>query len=77
MQWERIMEWLIWTGAVISVIGLVGIVVCAVQVARARAREKDEAALRARLQRAVAINMAALLLSMLGLGMVVVGAILS
>ncbi|WP_116084723.1 hypothetical protein [Tropicimonas sp. IMCC34011] len=70
------MEWLIWTGAVISVVGLVGIIVCAVQVAHARARETDEAALRAKLQRAVAINMAALLLSMLGLGMVVVGAIL-
>ncbi|MEI4470702.1 hypothetical protein [Frigidibacter sp. MR17.24] len=67
------MDWMIWTGAVVSALGLAGIVWAAAQVARDRRAGLDDAALRARLQRAVAINLGALAVSVLGLMMVVMG----
>ncbi|RYH12005.1 hypothetical protein [Tropicimonas sp. IMCC6043] len=71
------MEMLIWIGAAVSLVGLAGIVGCAVAVARARRRTNDDAALRARLQQVVAWNLGALLVSALGLMMVVVGIFLT
>ena len=71
------MDWLVWTGAVISAAGLVGVLSCIVIVLRARRANLPDADLRARLQRAVALNLAALFVSMLGLMMVIVGVILT
>ena len=70
------MEVLVWLGAVVSVIGLVGLMWCIVIVARAKRAGLDEAAMRERIQGVVAINMGALCLSVLGLIMVIVGILL-
>ncbi|WP_168713261.1 hypothetical protein [Cochlodiniinecator piscidefendens] len=71
------MELLIWGGAAISVIGLAGLVLCIIFVAKAKKSGLDDDALRAKLQKAVALNLGALLLSMFGLMLVVVGIFLS
>lgn len=70
------MEAVIWIGALVSVSGLAGIVAVILQVRRARREALPEPELRARLQRAVALNMGALGLSALGLMMVVIGIML-
>jgi len=71
------MEWLVWIGAGISAFGLVGIIYSIVAVRAARKSATDDDALRAKLQKILPMNIGALLLSMLGLMMVVVGVILS
>lgn len=70
------MEWLIWSGAAVSFAGVAGLVWCVLYALRARRAGLDDAALRARLQRAVAMNMAALMVSALGLMMVIAGIML-
>lgn len=70
------MDMMIWTGAAISAAGLAGILWCIVAVARARRAGLTDEALRVRLQKAVTLNLAALLTSMLGLMLVVVGIVL-
>ncbi len=67
---------LIWSGAAVSLIGLCGIVYCIWRVMAAKRAGLDEAALRAALQSAVALNLGALFVSMIGLMMVVVGVVL-
>ncbi|RYG91710.1 hypothetical protein EU803_04405 [Loktanella sp. IMCC34160] len=71
------MELLVWIGAGISVIGLIGIVWSIFAVARARKAGLDDDALRARMSRILPINIGALLLSILGLLLVLVGVILT
>lgn len=71
------MEWLIWVGAGVAVLGVAGIIWSLLLVARARREGLDDAALRARIARAMPVNLGALLLSMLGLGIVIVGMILA
>jgi hypothetical protein len=71
------MDFLIWSGAAITLLGLVGLIWCIVKVSRARKRGLDDAALKAELQKVVALNLGALLLSAFGLMMVVVGIFLS
>lgn len=71
------MQFLIWIGALVTLLGLAGLIWCIVKVQRARARGLDEDALKAELQKVVAINMGALFLSAIGLMMVVVGIFLS
>lgn len=70
------MEWLIWSGAVLSLAGLVGLMWCIVVVLRARRRGLDDEALRATVGRMVPVNMAALAASVLGLMMVIMGVFL-
>jgi len=67
------MDWLIWTGAAVTLLGLAGLIWCILKVAAARKAGLPDAELRARLQRVVVLNFAALLVSALGLMMVVVG----
>ncbi len=67
------MEWMIWTGAVVTLCGLALLVWCILRIARDRAASLPDDELRARLQKAVIWNFAALLLSALGLIMVIVG----
>lgn len=71
------MEWLVWIGAGISTIGLVGIVYSIVAVTSAKRAGLDDTALREKLGKILPLNIGALLLSMLGLMMVVVGVILA
>ncbi|MEH6774478.1 MAG: hypothetical protein V7668_11175 [Cereibacter changlensis] len=70
------MDWLIWIGAAISLAGVAGLVWCIVLAMQARKAGLEEEAMRARLQRVVTLNMAALGISALGLMCVVVGILL-
>ena len=70
------MEWLIWLGAALSVVGLVGIVWCILLVVRARRAKPSDEEMRAQLARVLPLNMGALVLSAVGLMMVVLGIIL-
>jgi len=71
------LETLVWLGAAVSVLGLLGILGCILSVVRARRAGMNDADLRARLRRIVVWNMAALLTSATGLGLVAVGVILA
>lgn len=64
---------LIWSGAAVSLAGVVALLWCAVYALRARRAGLDDVTLRSRLQRAVLVNFAALLISAIGLMMVVLG----
>ena len=70
------MEWLVWTGAAVTVFGVGMLVWCIVRVARARRAGLDDAALKARLQSIVALNLGALAVSAIGLMLVIVGLVL-
>lgn len=71
------MELLVWIGAVISLIGLVGLMACVVIVARAKRAGLEDAEMRAKLARVIPLNLGALLLSVLGLMLVIVGIFLT
>lgn len=70
------MEILIWIGAAVSFVGLVGIVWCIAQVALAKRKKLSDEDMRAQIQKVVPVNMAALFLSAIGLMLVVVGILL-
>ena len=70
------MENLIWIGAIVSVIGIAGLIWCVMIAIRAKRERLEGEAMKARLQRVVLINTGALMLSALGLIMVVVGILL-
>ncbi|HKL46663.1 MAG: hypothetical protein ACQEVT_04520 [Pseudomonadota bacterium] len=70
------MEMLIWLGALLSLLGLGGLIWCIVTVWKARRAGLSDEALRARVQKVVPVNFAALLLSVFGLMLVVVGIVL-
>lgn len=67
------MDILVWIGAVISLIGLVGLLACIVIIARAKRAKLEDAEMRAKLARVIPLNLGALLLSVLGLMLVIVG----
>lgn len=71
------MEWLIIIGAVVSFIGLIGLVTSALKVMKAKRAGLDDAELRTRIQKAMVLNMGALALSVLGLMCVILGISLS
>lgn len=73
MEEQNTLEWLVWSGAAVSVIGLLGLVWCIIKVRRAKRANLDDAAMRATLQSVIPINLGALFLSMIGLMMVVIG----
>lgn len=66
-------DWIIWSGAALSLLGLVGLVWCILKVTRAKRAQLDDDAMRAVLQSALPLNLGALFLSVIGLMMVVVG----
>lgn len=70
------MQALIWAGAAMTLAGVVGLGYCVLRATRARRAGLDDAAMRAELHRVVAINMAALGISALGLALVVTGILL-
>ncbi|WP_410216670.1 hypothetical protein [Paracoccus sp. (in: a-proteobacteria)] len=69
-------DWIIWTGAALTLFGLCALVWCILTVSRARSRGLDDAALRDRMRGVLAVNMGALAASTIGLMMVVIGIIL-
>lgn len=71
------MQNLVWIGAAISVIGLIGIIYSVILVVRARRANLDDDALRARIGKVLPINLGALFLSTIGLMTVIVGIILT
>jgi hypothetical protein len=71
------MEWLIIVGAVISALGLVGLIASAVKLMRARRARLEDDAMRNAMRKALTLNFAALMLSVFGLMMVVIGVILA
>ena len=71
------MEFIIWVGAVLSVIGLLGIGYSIVAVAKAKRAGLPDAELRARIAKILPLNLGALFVSMIGLMAVIVGVILS
>ena len=70
------MEWLVWVGAAISVTGLAGLLWCILRVWKARKAGLSDKDLRDAVQKVVPFNTGALLLSMMGLMLVVVGIML-
>lgn len=64
---------LIWGGAAISLAGLVGLVWCIVRVWKARRANLTDEDLRAVVRKVVPLNMGALMLSVIGLMMVILG----
>ena len=71
-----VFDWLIWGGAALTLAGVAALVWCILTVARARRAGLDDAALRERMRPVLAVNMAALALSMIGLLLVVTGIVL-
>ncbi len=71
------MVWLIWSGAALAFLGVIGLVFCIVAAMRARAANLAADAMKARMQQLVAMNLAALGISMIGLMMVVIGILLA
>ena len=70
------MDILIWGGAAVTLVGFAGIIWTILSVLRAKRAGLDDATLRLRLNRILPVNLAALLLSVVGLMMVVVGIVL-
>lgn len=71
------MSFIIPVGIVLTILGLAGIIWSILAVMRARRAKLDEDAFKARLTSIMPINMGALLVSMLGLGVVIIGIILT
>ena len=67
------MDWLIWIGAALSVLGLLGLGWCIMTVARAKRAQLDDDAMRATRKTVLPRNLAALFLSVIGLMMVIMG----
>ncbi|KAA9009714.1 cytochrome c-type biogenesis protein CcmH [Histidinibacterium aquaticum] len=67
------MDWLIWIGAALSVLGICGIFLSIVKVSRARRAGLSDEELRKRLQGILPLNLGALFLSVIGLMAVIVG----
>ncbi|MDJ0827331.1 MAG: hypothetical protein QNJ16_17710 [Rhodobacter sp.] len=67
------MDWLIWIGAAVSLLGVAGLIWCIVIVARAKRAKLPDDELHSQLRRVIPLNMGALFLSAIGLMMVVIG----
>jgi hypothetical protein len=71
------MQGLVWAGALVSLIGVAGLVYCVMRALRVRRSGMSDEAMRAALQQVVVVNMGALAVSALGLMLVVLGIFLS
>ncbi len=71
------LEWLIWIGATLSLIGLAGLVWCIFSVSRAKRAKLDDDAMRLVLKKAIPLNLGALFLSVIGLMLVILGVFLT
>ena len=71
------MDYVIWCGAALSMIGILGLLWCVVLALQARKSGLPDDQMKARLQHIVALNLGALAISALGLMAVITGIILS
>lgn len=71
------MEIVVWSGAALSAIGIVGIVYSIIAVTRAKRANLTDEELRARIARILPVNLGALFVSMIGLMTVIIGVMLS
>jgi len=67
------MQYLIWIGTAISVIGLIGILFSISRVMRAKKENLSDEELRVRISKILPINLGSLFLSVIGLMMVILG----
>lgn len=67
------MDILIWSGATLSFLGLVGLVYCIVRVAKARKAGMSDDALRDEVKSVMPINLGSLFVSVFGLMLVILG----
>lgn len=67
------MEYLVWIGAAISVLGLLGLIQSIRKVAKARKTATSDEELRASVQKVLPLNLGSLGLSVIGLMIVIVG----
>ena len=70
------MEWLVWAGAAVSLLGLAGLLYCVRVAMKAKKVGLSGEEMHARLKGVVALNMGALFVSAIGLMMVVMGIML-
>lgn len=70
------MEYVVWGGAALSLLGLVGIVYSIIAVSRAKKAGLSDEELRARIGKILPINLGALFVSTIGLMAVIVGIML-
>lgn len=71
------MHYVIWSGAALTVLGILGILYCVWLVLSIKRAKLPDPEARAAMQRVVAVNMAALFVSFFGLMIVLVGVILA
>ncbi|MFY0597557.1 MAG: hypothetical protein JXQ85_14090 [Cognatishimia sp.] len=67
------MEWLVWVGTGISLIGLFGLIMSILRVARLKKQKLEDDELRAAVQKVMPLNLGSLFLSVIGLMVVIVG----
>jgi hypothetical protein len=70
---SSVFDVVIWSGAAISVLGLIGLIWCILRVSRAKRAKLNDDAMREVLRTALPLNLGALFLSVIGLMMVIVG----
>lgn len=68
---------LVWSGAGVSVLGLIGLIWCILKVARARRAGLGDEEMRKVLQSVLPLNLGALFLAVIGLMLVIVGVFLA
>lgn len=68
---------LIWIGAALTILGMIGIIVSIIMVTRTKRAKLEDAEMRARIGKILPLNMGALFVSMIGLMMVIVGIVLA
>lgn len=71
------MEYLVWIGSGVTVLGLLGVIASVFMVLKAKRQNLGDEALRLRLNKILPVNIGSLMLSMIGLAMVIVGVILA
>jgi len=72
-QTSSVFDILVWAGVAISVLGLIGLVWSILRVMRAKRAKLSDEDMRAAVQAALPLNLGALMLSVLGLMMVIIG----
>lgn len=71
------MQILIWSGAAVTLLGVIGLIYVGLKVAAAKREAADDnAALKARIEKLLPVNLAALCVAVIGLMMVVIGLVL-